>query len=672
MEIEAARRRVDQLRREIRHHNRRYYVDNDPEISDRRFDALLAELEQLERRFPELDDPDSPTHRVGGEPIPGFRTVAHRVPMLSLRNTYSAEELREFDARVRRYLLHDAPLAYCVELKIDGIGVALRYREGRFAQGITRGDGLQGDDITPNLRTVRALPLQIDEAEPPPPDAFEVRGEVFFPRSAFERLNRRRTAAGERAFANPRNAAAGTLKLLDPREVAERPLRLFVYQLVAERNEMPATQTELLARLRRWGLPVSPHVHRAASIEEAVALAANWNARRRELDYDIDGLVLKVDDLELQRRLGATGKAPRWGIAYKFEARGAVTRVRSIHVQVGRTGNATPVAELEPVELAGTIVRRATLHNADEIRRLDLRIGDRVTVEKGGEIIPKVVAVHAEQRRGDERPFRFPERCPVCGEPLTREEGGVAIRCLNEHCPAQLKRRLLHFASRQAMDIEGLGAALADQLVELGWVRDLADLYHLEAGALATLERMGEKSARNLIAAIAASRQRTLDRFLFALGIRHVGVAAARILARAFPGIAHLQQARAEELAELGEIGPTIAQSVAAYFGRAETTELLGRFERAGVRPAPPPAAEGAAPLEGLTFVLTGTLPGIGRGEMRRQIEAAGGRIASAVSPRTDYLLAGDRPGSKLRKARELGVEVIGLERLRELMRERA
>lgn len=668
MDVQAARRRVAELRQLIRHHNRCYYVDNDPEISDRRFDALLAELERLEQRFPQLDDPDSPTHRVGGEPLPGFISVAHRVPMLSLQNTYSPEQVREFDQRVRRFLQLEVPLAYTVEPKIDGVGVALRYRQGRFLQGLTRGDGAHGDDVTLNLRTIRALPLQLEGAPGNLPLEIEVRGEVYFPRSVFSELNRRRQEAGQRPFANPRNAAAGTLKLLASRLVAARPLRLFVYQLITLPADTPPTQTALLAQLRDWGFPVSPHVRRVSDVEQAIELCDTWNRRREQLDYDIDGMVLKVDDLELQRRLGATGKAPRWGIAYKFEARAANTHVRAIHVQVGRTGNLTPVAELEPVELAGTIVKRATLHNADEIARLDLRVGDAVTIEKGGEIIPKIVAVHPERRSGAEHPFEFPRRCPVCCSELERQAGGVAIRCVNEHCPAQLKRRLLHFAGRSAMEIEDLGAALVDQLVDRGWVEDLADLYALDPQQLATLDRMGEKSSRNVVTAIQAARQRPLDRFLFALGIRHVGAAAARILVRAYPDLEQLAEASQEELASHAEIGPIIAASVRTYFRQPETQALLAKLERAGVHPSPPATVQSSAALEGLTFVLTGTLPGMARAEARRLIDEHGGRVSSSLSARSDYLLAGDQPGAKLRKARRLGVEIIDLDRFRRMI----
>jgi DNA ligase (NAD+) len=669
MDRERAAERIAELRRLIRHHNRRYYVDSRPEIGDREFDALLAELEALEIEFPALDDPQSPTHRVGGEPLADFRAVRHPVPMLSLQNTYSEEEVREFDARVRRGLETEGPVAYVLELKIDGVAVALRYRRGLFDLGVTRGDGAQGDDITQNLRTVRSLPLTLDAEAGPGGTEIEVRGEVYFPRRAFEKLNEARRVAGEKPFANPRNAAAGTLKLLDPREVAPRPLALFVYQWVGAREAGLRTHAEALERMRALGLPVNPHAARVADVEAALAAIRAWETRRRELDYDTDGVVLKLDDLEGQARLGSTSKAPRWGIAYKFETTVAVTRVREIRVQVGRTGAVTPVAELEPVTLGGTVVKRATLHNADEIRRLDVRVGDWITLEKGGEIIPKVTGVVTDRRTGDEAPFLFPPACPVCGDPLERAEEEVAIRCVNEHCPAQRKRSVLHFAARGAMEIDGLGAAVVDQLVDRELVRDFADLYRLDAAALAGLERLGERSAGNLVAAIDASRRRPPANLLFALGIRHVGAYAARALARAYGSIDALAAAGEEELAAVEGVGPVIAAAVRRYFARPETVRLLGRLREAGVSLAAETApAAGGSPLAGLTFVLTGTLAGMTRDEARRRIEERGGRVAGSVSARTDFVVAGEDPGTKLDRARELGVRVLDEKGLSDLL----
>ena len=669
MKKSEAAARIRELREEINLHNRRYYIENEPAISDRVFDALLHELEELERRFPACDDPNSPTQRVGGAPLAAFETRVHRTPMLSLQNTYAEEEVREFDARICRRLDLTGPIPYIVELKIDGIAVALHYEAGAFVRALTRGDGERGDDVTSNLRTIRGLPLGLDRSAGPLPDELEVRGEVYFTRSAFAALNAARETAGEKRFANPRNAAAGTLKLLDPREVAARPLSVFLYQIAEQSGPRPPTQTAVLDALRAWGLPVNPHAERVASIAAALETFRRWAARRTELDYETDGMVLKVDDLALYPALGATAKAPRWGIAYKFETEQATTIVRAISVQVGRTGVVTPVADLEPVELLGTVVKRATLHNADEIARLDVRIGDTVTIVKGGEIIPKVTGVLAEKRTGREKRYHFPASCPVCSQPLEQEEGEVAIRCVNPHCPAQLKACIRHYAARGAMNIDGLGGALVDQLVERELVRDIADLYHLEQEALAQLERMGDKSAANLLRALEASKTMPLARLIFGLGIRHVGAGAAGILARAYGSLERLRAADEEALSALDEIGPVLAASVTGYFAQAETRKLLKRLAAAGVAP---PEEEAAVPrgtaLAGRTFVLTGTLPALTRQEAREMIEAAGGRVTSSVSRKTSYVVAGEDPGSKLGKAEMLGVEVLDEAGLRELL----
>ncbi|MFH1145050.1 MAG: NAD-dependent DNA ligase LigA [Candidatus Eisenbacteria bacterium] len=664
----SAARRIEELRRQIREHNYRYYVETMPVISDREFDTLLAELAELELRYPDLDDPNSPTHRVGGRPLPEFRSAAHQAPMLSLQNTYSEEEVRDFDTRTRKLLGTEGEIAYVVELKIDGVAVALRYRDAAFELGLTRGDGFAGDDVTVNLRTIRALPLVLSAQRQAPPPEVEVRGEVFFPRRAFEALNDARLRAGERPFANPRNAAAGTLKLLDSRLVASRPLALFVYHwLEAPRADL-ATHAGALERMRGWGLPVNPHVRTAAGIEAVLAILGEWEGRRRELDYDIDGMVLKVDDLKAQDRLGSTSKSPRWGIAYKFETTQAHTRIVRVDWQVGRTGTVTPVAKLEPVTLLGTTIQSATLHNADEIERLGAMLGDQVTIEKGGEIIPKVTGIHIEERTGREQPILPPAQCPVCGEPLEREAGEVAIRCVSEFCPAQLKRRILHFASRSALDIEGVGTALVDQLVDSGLVHGPADLYRLTEEQIAGLERMGSRSAQNLLARLEESKTRPLERVIHALGIRHVGIYAARILAHACGSLDALAGATEAELSKRHEIGPAIAASVERYFRRPETAGFLTRLREAGLAPAPPTHTQDDRPLEGLTLVLTGSLPHWPRDEARREIEARGGRVAGSVSRKTSYVVAGDDAGSKLERARELGIPVLDEEGLRTLL----
>lgn len=680
---QAAARRIDELRRLIRHHNRRYYVDQAPEISDREFDRLLAELEALERAHPQLDHPDSPTHRVGGEPLKEFRTVAHATPMLSLANTYTEDEVRDFDARAQRLLERETPLAYVIELKIDGVAVALHYRAGRFVLGVTRGDGVAGDDVTANLRTVRGLPLVLEPAPQAPAPDLEVRGEVYFPRDAFARLNAARERDGERAFANPRNAAAGTLKLLDPALAARRPLALFLYQLMDARRLQIAEQSSALARLRALGLPVNPHSRRVTGVDEALAAFPQFEQLRATLDYDTDGVVLKVDDLACQEQLGTTGKAPRWGIAFKFETQQARTRIREIVWQVGRTGSVTPVALFEPVQILGTTVQRATLHNADAIARLDVRVGDWVTIEKGGEVIPKVTGVCAELRTGSEAAVALPAQCPACGDALERGEGESAIRCVNEHCPAQLKRRLLHFAARGALDVEELGETYVEQLVDQGLVRDVADLYGLD---LATIERLatgpplrlklkGSASAnvKKILDALAASRRPPLSRLLFGLGIRHVGAHAARQLALAHPSLEELAAAEADDLAAIDGIGPVIAAAVHRYFERPETQQLLARLRAAGMDPQPEtPAADAAqGSLAALTFVLTGTLPTLTRDAARQRIVEHGGRVTAAVSPRTDYVLAGADAGVKLAQAERLGIPVIDENGLRELIARR-
>ena len=649
-----ARARAGQLREEILRHERLYYVESRPEVTDSEFDALMRELAALEERYPKLATPDSPVRRVGGAPAEGFPTVEHRVPMLSLENAYSWEEAEAWQARVRRVLGQDPP-AYAAELKIDGLSISLRYEKGILVRGATRGDGFRGEDVTQNVRTIRAIPLRIPE-----PGPIEVRGEVFYTKRAFEKLNAEREAAGEPLFANPRNAAAGTMRLLDPRIAARRRLDAWLYAVV-ESPKPPATQTEALGRLRGLGLPVNPHFRRCASFGELRAFVEEWAQKRRGLDFETDGVVVKVDDVALQKRLGATAKSPRWALAYKYPAQVLTTVVRDISVQVGRTGALTPVAHLAPIQLAGTTVKRATLHNYEDLSRKDVRVGDTVVVEKGGDVIPKVVRVLLEERPENALPFAMPARCPVCGDPVVREEGEVATRCVNPSCPAIVREALRHFCSRRAMNIEGLGDRLVDQLVRAGLLGDVASIYDLRSENLVELERWGEKSAGNLLAEIARSRQNDLSRLVFALGIRHVGEKAARTLAEHFGTLDALAAAGPERLLEVAEVGPNTAAAVVSWFSRPRHRELVEKLRRHGVNlssRAPRPAAGGGA-LAGRTVVITGTLPGIARADATARMEAAGAKVSASISAKTDFLLAGEAAGSKLERARALGVRVV-------------
>ncbi len=654
----AAAARIALLRAEIERHNRLYYVEARPEISDREYDALLRELEELEAAHPDLATPDSPTRRVGGAPLEGFAPVRHTVPMMSLANTYNAGEVREFDRRLRALIAPHEP-TYVVEPKIDGVAVSARYEKGLFVLGATRGDGQTGDDITANLRTIRSLPLRLIGEAPP---ALEVRGEVYLGKAAFARLNQEREEAGEEPFANPRNAAAGSLKQLDPAVVARRPLAVLFYAVGAcEGVEFP-THRELLERLRGWGLPIPPRHWFCPDIAAVERALEELREARRAFAFDTDGAVIKLDDRRRYAALGATAKSPRWAIAYKYEPERAETRLRAIAVQVGRTGVLTPVAELEPVALAGSTISRATLHNEDEIRRKDIRVGDRVIIEKAGDVIPAVVGVNVAARTGSEIPFSMPKTCPVCGGPVVRREGEVAARCENLQCPAQLKRWLRHFAARNAMDIEGLGEAIVDQLVDRRLLDSPADLYSLDAKTLAALERMGPKSAENLVAAIAASRERELWRVIHALGIRQVGAQSARLLAEHFESLDALMAADETALTSIFEIGPIVAGEIRAYFAQPRNRSFIEKLKAAGVRTAraPRPAAPaGALPLQGRRFVLTGTLAAMPREAAAERIRALGGAVSESVSSKTSFVVAGAEPGAKLDKARALGVPVL-------------
>ena len=659
---DAARARAEELRREILRHERLYYVESRPEIADADFDALMRELAALEERYPELATVDSPTRRVGGQPVEGFETVEHRVPMLSLENAYSWEEAQAWQARLRRALEEDPP-AYAVELKIDGLSISLSYENGRLRRGVTRGDGFRGEDVTENVRTIRSIPLEIPETTP-----LEVRGEVFYPKRAFEKLNAEREAAGEALFANPRNAAAGTMRLLDSRITARRGLDAWIYSIV-EATPPPASQTEALERLRRLGFRVNPRFARCSSFEEVRSFLEEWREKRRDLEFETDGVVIKVDDVRLARRAGTTAKSPRWALAFKYPAEERVTRVVDISVHVGRTGVLTPVAHLEPVKLAGTIVKRATLHNYEDLSRKDVRVGDTVIVEKGGDVIPKVVRVLLEERPADAAPFAMPTRCPICGDPIVKEPDEVATRCVNPACPAVVREALRHFCSRRAMNIEGLGERLVDQLVTAGLLSDVASIYDLAAADLVALDRWGEKSAANLLGQIEGSKRNDLPRLVFALGIRHVGEKAARTLAEHFGTLDALAAAGPEELQAAEEVGPNTAAAVSAWFSHPRHRELVERLRGHGVNfVSRAPRRPSAGPLSGKAVVLTGALPGLTREEAQRLLEAAGAKVVSSVSRNTDFVIAGEAAGSKLERARALGVRVVTWDEMAAIM----
>ncbi len=662
---------VAHLREELNRHNYLYYVEAAPEISDREFDRMMKRLTELEAEHPELASGDSPTQRVGGQPLGSFATVTHAVPMLSIDNTYSYDELREWDVRVRKGLNRDEPVKYVVELKVDGVAVSLRYEKGKFVQGATRGDGERGDDITANLKTVREIPLVLRKGAA---DLLEVRGEVYMPNSELVRLNEIRKAEGEPPFANPRNSTAGSLKLLDSKLCAQRQLRFVSHGLGESRDIGETSYFALTKLMKSWGIPVSPHTARYDSIDEVIAHAERFSDRRNTLDFQTDGLVVKVDDLNQRERLGSRSKSPRWTIAFKYEAEQAVTKLRAISVQVGKTGKLTPVADLEPVQLAGTTVKRATLHNSDELERKDIRIGDTVVIQKAGEIIPQVVRVETGARDGTETRFHFPKTCPSCGARVERTGDEVDFYCSNpaSRCPDQLKEWIRWYAHRDAMDIDGLGEKLIDQLVEKKLVKSLADLYGLDATVLTELERMGKKSAENLVRAIEASKHRTLDRLLTGLTIRHVGTRMAEVIAERVQTLERLRALSLEELEGIPEVGPIVAASVHEYFQDPENVQMIDELEAAGVSPVPLERRKTSGKLifAGKTLVLTGTLPKRSRAEAEALIKERGGKISGSVSKVTSFVLAGDEAGSKLEKAKQLGIPIINeaeLERMAEV-----
>ncbi len=659
--------RVNELRRQMEHHNRLYYILDAPTISDAEYDALFRELQQLEEQYPDLVSPDSPTQRVGGAALDKFSSVTHRLPLLSLENATNAGEIRDFDLRVKKNLglpLEDQ-ISYVCEPKMDGLAVELVYTDGRLTVASTRGDGVTGEDVTENIRTIRSLPLRLSGDRIP--RLLEVRGEVFLSLDAFRRINSEKEENGEAPFANPRNAAAGSLRQLDSRITARRPLSVYCYAPgVAEGAEFPSQQ-EFFAAIAGWGLPVNPLVRSAAGIEAAVAFYEEMQQQRESLPYEIDGTVIKVDSFAIQRELGEKSRSPRWAVACKFPPRQAVTVVEDILLSVGRTGVITPVAQLRPVEISGVTVSRATLHNWDEIALKDIRIGDTVVVERAGDVIPAVVRVLTDKRSGAEKPSLPPEHCPQCGSEVVRIADEVALRCMGLACPPQFRESIMHFASRNAMDIEGLGEKLIEQLLSLGLVSSVADLYRLTRDDLMKFERMGEKLASNLLAAIENSKQKDLGRFIFALGIRHVGERTAKSLALAFGSLENLEQATFEELVSIRDIGATVAQSIRTFFDNQGNIAVIRRMLEAGVTPAVEQKKVGGR-FTGKSFVFTGALSRFTRDEARILVENEGGNAVGSVSKKTDYVVAGEEAGSKLAKARELGVTVLTEEEFLELV----
>jgi DNA ligase (NAD+) len=669
-----AAQRIEELRKLIRYHSYRYHVLDDPIISDSAYDTLYRQLQELEAAHPALVTPDSPTQQVGGEIREELGAVEHPQPMLSLSNAFNPEELRAWRDRFVRLLPegHQEP-AYVVEPKIDGLTVVLHYTGGVFSLGATRGDGLHGEDITINLRTVRALPLRIPVTDGPPvPRRLVVRGEAFMPIDAFEAFNREQAAAGKRTYANPRNTAAGSLRVLDSSVTASRPLRLYCYQVVElEGGESLESQWQALNYLRALGFPVSDQNRKFTDFDQVLDHCLAWEAVREGLNFEADGLVIKIDDLATQQRLGAVGNAPRWAIAYKYPPQEAVTRLRRIVVNVGRTGSLTPGAELEPVRVGGVTVSNATLHNADYVRERDIREGDMVVVKRAGEVIPQVLAPVLEMRPADTRPWQMPTRCPVCGEPVERPEGEVAYYCVNAACPAQLVRAVEHFVSRGAMDIEGFGIRQAELFVAKGYLRNVADIYYLTAEQLLPLEGFGEKKVANLLAAIEASKARPPARLLAALGIRGVGATVAQLLMAHLGSLEALASASPEQLEQIPGIGPILAASVVDWFARKTNRTVLDKLKDAGVQTAATTAqAAGPQPLQGLTFVITGTLPTLSREQAREFIQAHGGQVTGSVSSRTDFLLAGEKAGSKLAQANRLGVRILDEATLRRMVDE--
>jgi len=652
MDLQQATDKIQKLRHQIEYHERKYYVENDPQISDYEYDLLVKELQALEAQFPALIIPESPTQRVGEQPIEGFVSIKHRTPMLSLDNCYSVEGLREFEERVRK-LIPDEKIEYVAELKIDGLGVSVIYRNGKFSQAVTRGDGLRGDDVSFNVKTIKSLPLSIISTQD-----IEVRGEVYLPFQSFLEINNKRTKEGVPLFANPRNAAAGSIRLLDPQEVATRKLDVFLYSITIN-EDAGEEQWKNLMILKEMAFKTNTSSQHCTSLDDIIAFYNEQLRLRDSLDYDVDGIVIKVNSVDQQRRLGRTAKFPRWAISFKFPARQATTKINDIVIQVGRTGALTPVAILEPVKLSGTTISRATLHNEDEIKKKDIRIGDSVLMERSGDVIPKVISVMTERRTGNETEFNFPEKCPVCHTHAFRPEGEAISRCINPSCPAKIRESLRHFSSRRAMNIEHLGEALVKQLVEISLVKNFPALYSLQYDDLVNLERMGGKSSQNLLGEIAKSKQRDLDRLIFALGIRYVGERTAQALASSYEDLDALAGASFDELIAIQDVGPKVAGSIVFFFEQPENRDLINQLRDAGVNFASKTQKTSAGALEGQTLVLTGKLVQFTRDEATDRIEELGGSVTSSVSKRTSYVIVGEDPGSKLEKAQKLGVSIL-------------
>ncbi|MBN8252696.1 NAD-dependent DNA ligase LigA [Priestia flexa] len=656
MDLETSKQRIQELHELLNRYNYEYHVLDQPTVPDAEYDRLMNELIKIEEAFPELKTQDSPTQRVGGQVLDAFQKVEHRTPMLSLGNAFDEQDLRDFDRRIRQAVGDD--FSYVCELKIDGLAISLLYEDGYLVRGATRGDGTIGEDITENLKTIRSIPLRVKD-----PVTMEVRGEAFMPRKSFEKLNEAKIQNEELPFANPRNAAAGSLRQLDPKIAAKRNLDIFVYAMTDAGEQEVEAHSESLDLLDHLGFKTNKERQKCATIEEVLAYIENWQEKRPSLAYDIDGIVIKVDAFEQQIELGTTAKSPRWAIAYKFPAEEVVTTLKDIQLTVGRTGVITPTAILEPVQVAGTTVQRASLHNEDLIREKDIRIGDQVVIKKAGDIIPEVVNVITEKRTGEEQEFTMPTHCPECESELVRLEGEVALRCINPSCPAQIREGLIHFVSRNAMNIDGLGEKVITQLFKVELIKDVADLYELTKEQLIELERMGEKSADNLLKAIEASKENSLERLLFGLGIRHVGAKAAKTLAQQFDTMDKLQKATYDELVTINEIGDKMADAIVTYFSQEEVQELLSELQEAGVNmtykgPKPVNVEESDSVFAGKTIVLTGKLEELGRSEAKAEIEALGGKVTGSVSKKTDLVIAGEDAGSKLAKANELGIEV--------------